>query len=90
MTVWITTNCGIFFFLRYRTTRPLYLSPEKLVCKTRNKLELDIEQGADSKLGKEYIKTVYCHSAHLTYMAEYIEMLGWMNHKLESDYQKKY
>ena len=71
-------------FLRYGTTRPLYLSPEKLVHRTRNKLELDIEQGADSKLGKEYIKTVYYHSAYLTYMAEYIEMLGWMNHKLES------
>ena len=71
-------------FLRYGTTRPLYLSPEKLVHRTRNKLELDIEQGADSKLGKEYIKTVYYHFAYLTYMAEYIEMLGWMNHKLES------
>ena len=80
--MWITTNCGKFFKIwDYQTT---YLSPEKLVHRTRNKLELDIEQGADSKLGKEYIKTVYYHSAYLTYMAEYIEMLGWMNHKLES------
>ena len=37
-----------------------------------------------SKLGKEYIKAVYCHPAYLTSMqsASY-EMLGWMNHKPE-------
>ena len=34
-------------------------------------LELDMEQQTDSKLGKEYTKAVYCHSAYLTY-AEYI------------------
>ena len=27
-----------------------------------------MEQQAGSKLGKEYIKTVYCHHAYLTYM----------------------
>ena len=31
-------------------------------------LELDIEQQTGSKLGKEYIKAVYCHPAYLTYM----------------------
>ena len=31
-------------------------------------LEQDTEQQTDSKLGKEYIKTVYCHPAYLTYM----------------------
>ena len=31
-------------------------------------LELDREQGTGSKLGKEYIKSVYCHPASLTYM----------------------
>ena len=37
------------------------------------------------KLGKEYIKSVYCHSAHLTSMqSTSCEKLGWMNHKLES------
>ena len=46
--------------------------------------ELDMEQ-TGSKLGKEYIKTVYCHPAYLTYMQNTsCEMLGWMNHKLES------
>ena len=35
------------------------------------------------QLGKEYVKTVYCH--YLTYMQNTsCEMLGWMEHKLES------
>ena len=35
-------------------------------------LELDKEQQTGSKLGKEYVKAVYCHSVYLTYNAEYI------------------
>ena len=31
-------------------------------------LEMDIEQQTGSKLGKEYVKAVYCRSAYLTYM----------------------
>ena len=31
-------------------------------------LELDMEQKTGSKLGKEYVKAVYCHHAYLTYM----------------------
>ena len=47
--------------------------------------ELDMEQQTDSKLGKEYIKFVYCHLAYLTYMqSTSSEMPGWMKHKLES------
>ena len=37
----------------------------------KQQLEWDMEQQTCSKLGKEYIKAVYCHSAYLTY-AEYI------------------
>ena len=38
-----------------------------------------------SKLGKEYIKAVYCQPAYLTSMqSTSCEMLGWMKHKLES------
>ena len=38
-----------------------------------------------SKSGKEYIKTVCCHPAYLTYMqSTSCEMPGWMKHKLES------
>ena len=44
-----------------------------------------MEQQTDSKLGKECIKTVYCHPAYLTYMqSTSCKILGWMNHKLES------
>ena len=44
-----------------------------------------MEQQTGSKLGKEYIKAVYCHPAYLTYMqSTSCEMLGWIKHKLES------
>ena len=37
-----------------------------------------------SKLGKEYVKAVYCHPAYLTYIESIsCEMLGWMKQKLE-------
>ena len=48
-------------------------------------LEPDTEKWTGSKLGKEYLKAVYCHPAYLTYMqSTSYEMLGLMNHKLES------
>ena len=34
----------------------------------KQKLELDVEQLTGSKLGKEYIKALYCHPAYLTSM----------------------
>ena len=37
----------------------------------KQQLELDMKQQTGSKLGKEYVKAVYCHPAYLTY-AEYI------------------
>ena len=43
-----------------------------------------MEQQTGSKLGKEYIKAVYCHPAYLTSVQDTsCEMLGWMNHTLE-------
>ena len=40
-------------------------------------LELDVEQQTGSKLGKEYIEVVYCHSAYLTSMQSILyEMPG--------------
>ena len=33
----------------------------------KQQLEPDMEQQTDSKLGKEYIKTAYCHPACLIY-----------------------
>ena len=51
----------------------------------KQQLELDMEQQTGSKLGKEYVKAVYCHPACLTYMQSTSwEILGWMKHKLES------
>ena len=38
----------------------------------KQQLELDMEQKTGSKLGKNYVNTVYCHPAYLTYMQEYI------------------
>ena len=44
-----------------------------------------MEQQTGSKLGKEYVKPVYCHPAYLTYMQSTSwEMLDWSKHKLES------
>ena len=49
----------------------------------KQQLEPDMEQWIGSKLGKEYIKAVYCHLACLTYMqSTSCEMPGWMKHKL--------
>ena len=49
--------------------------PDHLICLLRNlnqvkkqQLELDMEQQTGSKLGKEYVKAVYCQSAYFTYM----------------------
>ena len=51
----------------------------------KQQLELDMEKQTGSKLGKEYVKAVYCHHAYLTYMQSTLcEMRGWMKHKLES------
>ena len=51
----------------------------------KQQLEPDMEQQTDSKLGKEYVKAIYCHPAYLTYMQNTSwETLGWKKYKLES------
>ena len=51
----------------------------------KQQLELDMEQYTGSKLGKEYVKSIYYHPAYLTYMqSKSWEMLDSMKHKLES------
>ena len=51
----------------------------------KQQLEPDTKQQTGSKLGKEYIKAVYCHPAYLTYMqSTSCDMPGWMTHKLDS------
>ena len=43
----------------------------------KQQLEPDMEQWTSSKLGKEYVKAVYCHPAYLTYIqSTSCEMLG--------------
>ena len=63
--------------------------PNHLTCLLRNlnagqeALELDMEQWTGSKLGKEYVKDIYCHSAYLTSVqSTSCEMLGCMKHRI--------
>ena len=62
LTVWITTNCGKFLKRwEYQTT--WHASWEICMQVKKQQLELDMEQQTASKLGKEYVKAVYCHPA---------------------------
>ena len=66
--------------------------PDHLTCLLRNlyagqaaTVKTDHGQQTGSKLGKKYIRAVYCHLAYLTYMqSTSSEMPDWMKHKLES------
>jgi len=82
--VWITTDYGKFLKIwEYQTTLPASL--EICMQVKKQQLESDMEQWTGSKLGKEYIKAIYCHPAYLTSVQNTsCEMLGWMNLKLES------
>ena len=66
----------------YQTTLPA--SWEICMHVKKQQLELDMEQQTWSKLGKEYVKVVYCHPAYLTYMqSTSCKMPNWMKHKLK-------
>jgi len=84
LTVWITTNCGIFLKRwKHQTTSPA--SWETCIQVKKQQLELDMEQRTGSKSGKEYVKAVYCHPTYLIYIqSTSCKMQGWMKHKLES------
>ena len=84
LTVWITTNSEKFFKRwEYQTTWPA--SWEICIQVKKQQLELDMEQQTGSKLGKEYIKAVYCHPAYLICIqSTSCKMQGWKKHKLES------
>ena len=64
--VWITTNCGKFY-KRWECQTTWPASWEICMQVKKQRLELDMEQQTDSKLGKEYVKAVYCHPVYLTY-----------------------
>ena len=84
LTVCIATNCGKFLKRwEYQTTLPA--SWEICMQVRKQQLDLDMEQQTGSKLGKKYVKAVYCHPAYLTYMqSTSCKTPGWMKHKLES------
>ena len=57
----------------------------------KQQLKLDTEQQTGSKLGKEYVKAVYCHPAYLTYLqSTSCEMVDWMKHGCNQDCLEKY
>ena len=98
-TLWITTNWKILKEMGIPDhlaclRRNLYVGQEATVRTEhgtidwfqigKQQLELDMEQQTGSKLGKEYIKAVYCHPVYLAYIQNTsYEILGWMKHKLE-------
>ena len=84
LTVWIIASCEKFLKRwEYQTTWPA--SWEICVQVKKQQLELNMEHQTGSKLGKEYVKAVYCHPFYLTYMQSTSwETLDWMKHKLES------
>ena len=50
-----------------------------------------LEQQTDSKLGKEYVKAVYCHLAYLAYMkSTSCEIPGWIKQSWNQDCREKY
>ena len=87
LTVWITAN--------WKILKEMGIA-DHLTCLLRNlyagqEATVRSGHGTGSKLGKEYIKAVYCHLAYLTYMQSTSwEILGWMKYKLESRLPEKY
>ena len=63
LTVWITTNCGEFL-KRWEFQITLPVSWETCMQVIKQQLEQDMEKQTGSKLGKEYVKSVYCHPAY--------------------------
>ena len=60
LTVWITTNCvKSLKRWQYQTTLPAFW--EICMQVRKQQLEPDMEQWSGSKLGKEYVKAIYCH-----------------------------
>ena len=72
------------FFKRWKYQNTLPPSCKTYMQVKKQQIESDMEQ-TSSKLGKEYVKVVYCHPTYLTSMQSTSwEMPGWMKHKLES------
>jgi len=64
------------------TVSPCWLLILRNLYAVQEVTELNMEQQTGSKLGKEYVKAVYCHPVYLTYMQSTSwEMLDWMKHR---------
>ena len=80
----ITANCGKFF-KRWEYQATLPTSWEICTQVKKQQLDSDIEQQTGSKLGKEFLKVLYCLLDYLTYMqSTSSKMPDWMKHELES------
>ena len=80
LAVWITKSCRQFLKRwEYQTILPASLNTCMQVKKQQ--LEPDMEQWTGSKLGKGYVKVVYCHLAYLTYMQSSVQL----SHSVVSD-----
>ena len=77
-------NCGkVLKRWEYQTTLPD--SWETCMQVKKQQLESGMEKWTGLKLGKEYVKAVYCHPAYLIYLeSTSCKIPGWMKHKLES------
>ena len=65
-------------------TRPPDLPLENLYAGQEATVRIRHGQRTVSKLGKEYVKAIYCHPAYLTYMqSTSYEIPDWIMHKLE-------
>ena len=90
LTVWIATNCGKFLkSWEYQTTWLAFW--ETCMQVKKQQLVPDMEQETGSKLGKEFVKAVYCHPAYLTYMKNTSwETLGWISTNWNQNTKEKY
>jgi len=69
LTVWVTTNCGKFL-KKWEKQTTLPASCETYMLVKKQQLELEMEQQTGSRLGKEYVKAVYCLSLCLLNLYE--------------------
>ena len=70
--------------LEYQTIWPA--SSEICMQVKKQQLEPDMEQRIGSKLGKEYVRAIYCHPAYLASMQSIsCEIPGWKKHRWNQD-----
>ena len=87
LTIWITTNWKILKEMGILDHLTCFLKNWYMVKKQQ--LEPDVKQWICSKLGKKYIKAVYCLPVYLTYMqSTSCEMPGWITNWNQDCWEK--